>query len=100
LAVFPLAVEGLTAVVKNKPRGISTGPVLSVPLPGIELGVPRIASQRELRLRYRSAGLSEPVKSLLDEVVNGDLESSRFCGEPAKGVFGNAEVGHLSLHRT
>src|SRR5208337_5483475 len=63
LGVFPLAVDGFPAVVENEPRGVSTGPALSVPLPGIELGVPCVASQRERRLRGSSAGLGKPVKS-------------------------------------
>jgi hypothetical protein len=76
LTVFPLAVDDLTAVVEDEAWGVSTGPALSVPLPGIELSMPSIASQRELRLGCGSAGLSEPVKSRLDEVVNGDLEGT------------------------
>ena len=81
MGVFPLAIDGFPAVVENEPRGVSTGPALSVPLPGIELGVPCVASQRERQFRCRSAGLSKPVKSRLDKVVNGDVEGGRSCGE-------------------
>ena len=64
--------------------------------------MPWVASQREReRLRCRGAGLGKPVKSRLDEVINGgDVEGDRFCGEPPKGVFRNGEVGHGVLHRS
>ena len=45
LGVFLLAVDGLSTVVENEPSGIATGPAFGVLLPGIELGVPCVASQ-------------------------------------------------------
>ncbi len=56
MGVFPLAIDGLPAVVEDKPLGISADPALGIPLPGIELGVPGIASRWLRRLGCGGVG--------------------------------------------
>ena len=70
LGVFPIAVDGLTAVVEDEPWRVSIGPALGISLPRRELRPPRVTREWERGLGRGDVEFSETFQYRLNKVVN------------------------------